>query len=504
MSTAQQHLVPGDPYDAALAENAHPMDWETPTATARYDLVVIGGGTAGLVSALGGAGLGARVALVEKHLLGGDCLNYGCVPSKGVIRAARAVQAVREAGEFGVRVTEPVVDFAAAMARMREVRARISKNDSARRLRDHGVDVFLGEARFVSTDAAEVAGARLRFKRAVIATGGRAASLPVAGLREAGYLTNETIFSLTRLPPRLLVVGAGPIGCELAQAFRRLGSAVCVLTDGARVLPREDADAAVIVDGALRREGVRLELRAKLVRVQSGPNGRTIVYERDGKEERAEGDEILIAAGRAPNVDGLGLEQAEVAFTKRGVQVDDHLRTTNPRVFAVGDVASRYQFTHAADALARIALQNALFFGRKRESALVVPWCTYTDPEVAHVGLYEHEAKERGIAVETITVRLDDVDRAVLDGETEGFARVHVGPKGRVLGATLVARHAGESIGELSLAITAGLSMADLAKTIHPYPTQAEAWKRAADEWNRKRLTPRAKRFLSAVIGWRR
>ena len=504
MSTAQENLVPGDPYDAALAENAHPMTWVSPTPAGRYDLVVIGGGTAGLVSALGGAGVGARVALVEKHLLGGDCLNYGCVPSKGVIRAARAVQSVREAGEFGVRVTEPQVDFAAAMARMRRVRARISKNDSAQRLRDHGIDVFLGEARFVSSDAVEVAGARLRFKRAVIATGGRAANLPVAGLRETGYLTNETIFSLTRLPPRLLVVGAGPIGCELAQAFRRLGSEVCVLTDGARVLPREDADAAAIVEGALRREGVRLELRAKLVRVQSGPTGKTIVYERDGKEERAEGDEILVAAGRAPNVDGLGLEQAGVAFTKKGVQVDDHLRTTNPRVLAVGDVASRYQFTHAADALARIALQNALFFGRKRESALVVPWCTYTDPEVAHVGLYEHEAKERGIAVETITVRLDDVDRAVLDGETEGFARVHVGPKGRLLGATLVARHAGESIGELSLAITAGLSMADLAKTIHPYPTQAEAWKRAADEWNRKRLTPRAKRFLSAVIGFRR
>jgi pyruvate/2-oxoglutarate dehydrogenase complex dihydrolipoamide dehydrogenase (E3) component len=283
-----------------------------------------------------------------------------------------------------------------------------------------------------------------------------------------------------------------------------MGGEVAVVSLDPRVLPREDEDAAGVVDAALRREGIRLDLGANLVRVERGPAGKAIVYERGGEEGRIEGDEILLAAGRTPNVEGLGLEEASIAAGKKGVQVDDLLRTTNPRVFAVGDVASKYQFTHAADALARIALQNAFFFGRKRESALAMPWCTYTDPEVAHVGLYEDEARKLGHAVETFTVPLAEVDRAILDGETAGFARIHAGRKGRILGATLVSRHAGESIGELSLAIAAGLSMADLAGAIHPYPTQAEAWKKAADAWNRTRLTPRARRLLEAIVRWRR
>ncbi len=497
-------LFPDDEHNRALAQNAHPPGWQNPPA-GRYDLVVIGGGTGGLVSALGAAGLGARVALIEKHLLGGDCLNYGCVPSKGILRSARAVADVREAGAFGVRCSPPEPDFAAALERMRKLRARISKNDSAQRLREHGVAVFLGAARFVSPDATEVEGARLSFKRAILATGGRAAVPEVRGLRETGFLTNETVFSLTALPRRLLVVGAGPIGCELAQAFARLGSEVTLI--GPRLLPREDRDAAAIVESSLRRDGVRLELNARLTRAERGPEGKTLIFareEREGAEGRASGDEILLAAGRAPNVEGLNLDEAGVRYRKKGVEVDDHLRTTNPRIYAVGDVASKYQFTHAADALARIALQNALFFGRKKQSGLVMPWCTYTDPEVAHVGLYQQEARERGLEVETFTVPLEEVDRAVLDGETNGFARIHVGKRGRILGATLVSRHAGESIGELSLAITAGVSMASLARTIHPYPTQAEAWKRAADAWNRGRLTPRARRVLERIVRWRR
>ena len=509
-------LLPDDASNRALLENAHPPGWKSPQPAARYDLVVLGGGTAGLVSALGGAGLGARVALVEKHLLGGDCLNFGCVPSKGVIRAARAVEAIREAGKFGIRsgASRAVagggsetdagggwqVDFAAVMARMREQRARISANDSAQRLADHGVDVFLGEARFVAPDAVEVEGRRLRFVRAVVATGGRAAvPSDVPGLLEAGFLTNETVFSLTALPRRLAVIGGGPIGCELAQAFQRLGSEVTVIGRDAQLLPREDPDAAAILDRKLRAEGVRLELGVKLLRVEPD---RTLVFTRDGHEGRAPCDAILVAAGRAPNVEGLGLDLAGISVAKRGVQVDDHLRTTNPRVFAVGDVASRFQFTHAADALARIALQNAFFFGRKKESALVMPWCTYTDPEIAHVGLTAREAQERG--AQTFTVPLAEVDRAVLDGETDGFARLHAGKGGRILGGTLVSRHAGETIGEVSLAITAGLSMADLASTIHPYPTQAEALKRAADAWSRTRLTPRVQGILKRLIRMRR
>ena len=331
--------------------------------------------------------------------------------------------------------------------------------------------------------------------RAIVATGGRAAIPEVPGLREAGFLTNETVFSLTELPRRLAVVGGGPIGCELAQAFRRLGSEVTVIAKDPQLLPREDPDAAAILDRRLRAEGIRLELGAKLLRVLPD---KTLVFERDGREDRTRCERILVAAGRAPNLEGLGLDLAGVAVTRRGVQVDDHLRTSNPRVFAVGDVASRWQFTHAADALARIALQNAFFFGRKRESALTMPWCTYTDPEIAHVGLTAPEAQAQG--AQTFTVPLAEVDRAILDGETEGFARLHVDKKGRILGGTLVSRHAGETIGELSLAITAGLSMADLAKTIHPYPTQAEALKRAADAWSRTRLTPRVRGLLQFMI----
>ena len=453
-----------------------------------YHLVVIGGGTAGLVSAVGAAQLGARVALIEKHLLGGDCLNYGCVPSKGLIRAGRAAEAVREASDFGVRVGPATIDFDAAMSRMRRLQGIIGRNDSEERLRGLGVEVVLGRAKFVSPSAVEVGGRRLEFKRAIIATGGRAMVLPVPGLSEAGYLTNETVFSLRELPRRLTVIGSGPIGCELGQTFRRLGSEVTMLSQGSRVLPKDDPDAAAILEARLRREGIRLELGTKLVRVE---RDRTVVFDRG----TVASDAILLAAGRVPGVEDLGLEAAGVKYGKQGVEVDDHLRTSNRRIFAAGDVASKFQFTHAADALARIALQNALFFGGKRQSALVVPWATYTDPEIAHVGA---DSGPR-----TFTVKLEEVDRAILDGETEGFARVHADERGRILGGTMVARHAGEMIGELSLAMTRGLSLADLAGTIHPYPTQAEALKKLGDAYLRTKLTPRARKLLAGVLRFR-
>lgn len=487
-------------YNQKLISNVHPTDWENPQPADRYHLVVLGAGTAGLVSAAGAAGLGARVALVERRLLGGDCLNHGCVPSKALIRAARSWHQARTARErFGGPPAGGEGDFAVAAERMRALRARISRHDSARRFRDElGVDVFIGEGRFVAGDALEVGGHRLRFRRAVVATGAGPVEPPIPGLRECDYLTNETLFTLTELPPRLGVIGAGPIGCEMAQAFARFGSRVTLFDKETHVLVREDADAAAIVQRAMVDDGVALELEASIDRLERGASGMTVHFERDGRHHATEVDRLLVAVGRAPNVDGIGLEAAGVEFDRSGVDVDDRLRTSNPKVYAVGDVASRFKFTHVADALARIAIQNSLFFGRAKASDLVVPWCTYTSPEIAHVGLYAEEAEERGLDVEVSTLALSDVDRAVLDGADDGFLRLVVehGRKGRILGATLVAEHAGEMIGELALAITHEVGLGRIASTIHPYPTQAEVIKKAGDAWRRGKLTPLVARIF--------
>ncbi|MEK6606583.1 MAG: mercuric reductase [Myxococcota bacterium] len=495
----QDLILPDDAHNRALVANVHPPAWVNPEPTGCYNLVVVGAGTAGLVSAAGAAGLGAKVALVERHLLGGDCLNFGCVPSKGILRSAHAVHDVRTAASFGVQVDGVVrVDFGAAMARMRGLRAGISRNDSVHRLTALGVDVYLGEARFLAGETLEVGGCRLRFKRAVLATGARAAGLPVPGLAEAGYLTNETVFSLTELPRRLVVIGAGPIGCELAQAFRRFGSEVTVVSLDERLLPREDEDAAAIVTARFEKEGVNLALGARLVRVAREGASKVVAFDRGRGEEQVAGDEVLVAVGRAPNVEALGLEAAGIEFDRFGVKVDDRLRTTNRRVYAAGDICSVHKFTHAADAMARVVLQNALFFGRKKASALRIPWCTYTDPEVAHVGLYEKEAVAKGLDVRTHTVELAEVDRAILDGEAEGFARVHVDARsGHILGATLVARHAGDMLGEVVLAMNEGHRIDALSRAIAPYPTQGEVWKRLGDAHQRLRLTPRLKRWLA-------
>jgi pyruvate/2-oxoglutarate dehydrogenase complex dihydrolipoamide dehydrogenase (E3) component/uncharacterized membrane protein YdjX (TVP38/TMEM64 family) len=494
-------IEPLDEHNRKLVENVHPPAWVNPEPAPRYHLVVIGAGTAGLVSAAGAAGLGARVALIERHLMGGDCLNVGCVPSKGVIRAARAWQEAREArARFGgPAVVDGSGDFAAAMERMRRLRAGISGNDSARRFQGLGVDVFLGDGRFISPDAVEVGGRRLRFRRAVVATGGRAAELPIPGLAEAGYRTNETIFNLTELPKRLAVIGGGPIGCEMAQSFARFGSRVTVIDIAPHVLPREDGDAAEVVQKAMAKDGVRFELAAKILEVLCRDGEKVVVLEREGQRREATVDEILVSVGRAPNVEGLGLDAAGVRFGKAGIEVDDHLRTSNRNIYACGDVASRFQFTHLADAQARIVIQNALFFGRAKASALTIPWCTYTTPEIAHVGMYEGDARDRGIEVDTLTVHLADVDRALLDGADEGFLRLHVakGSKdGRILGATLVAEHAGDMFGELCLAVTRGIGLNRIASVIHPYPTQGEVVKKAADQWRRGKLTPGVKKLF--------
>jgi pyruvate/2-oxoglutarate dehydrogenase complex dihydrolipoamide dehydrogenase (E3) component len=500
-------VLPKDAHNAELVANVHPSDWRQPEPAPRYNLVVIGGGTAGLVTAAGAAGLGARVALVERSLLGGDCLNVGCVPSKAVIRSSRVVGDVRAAAALGVRVTgtlEP--DFGAVMERMRGIRARLSHHDSADRFKGLGVDVFLGDGRFTGPDTVEVNGARLRFKKAVIATGARAHHPDVPGLREAGFLTNESVFELTERPRRLAVIGAGPIGCELAQAFRRLGSEVTLFHTGGHILNREDADAAEIVQRAFVAEGIQLVLDARLTRVERAADGKGLHCETPRGPLRVAVDEILVGAGRVPNVDGLGLETVGVAYDRSdGVRVNDRLQTTNPRIYAAGDICMKEKFTHAADFAARVVIQNALFMGRKTLSALTIPWCTYTDPEVAHVGLYGRDAEKRGIAVDTYLRPFSEVDRAVADGEEDGFVKVHVRKGGdKIVGATIVARHAGEMIDELTLAMTAGVGLGRLASVIHPYPTQAEAIRQVGDMFNRTRLTPRVKKVFAAWLRWTR
>ncbi len=498
-TNAADLISPLDEHNRTLLANVHPGGWVNPEPAGRYNMVVIGGGTAGLVTAVGAAGLGAKVALIERHLMGGDCLNAGCVPSKALIRASRAAAQARGAQAYGVKVDGVRVDFPAVMERLRRLRAQISGNDSAARYKRLGVDVFVGQGRFTGGDGVAVGGKTLRFAKAVIATGARAVALPIPGLMAAGALTNETVFNLTELPQRLLVIGAGPIGVELAQAFARLGSRVTLFEAMHGLLTREDQDAAEIVRKALARDGVEFQCCVDIESVKKTGDAKTVGFKsKHAPPGTKEFDAILVGVGRAPNVEGLDLDKVGVAYDKFGVKVDDHLRTANPKIYAAGDICLAQKFTHTADFSARIVIQNALFLGRKRFSALTIPWCTYTDPEIAHVGLYEKEALAKGLKVRTFVQKLDEVDRAVLDGETEGFVKIMVEDGGdNILGATVVTAHAGDMIGEISVAMNNGVGLAGIGATIHPYPTQSEAIRKLGDAYNRTRLTPTARSILS-------
>lgn len=501
-------LQPHDQHNQKLEANVHPSDWTNPKPAGRYNLVVIGAGTAGLVTAAGAAGLGAKVALIERDLMGGDCLNVGCVPSKAIISAGRSARNVRYASDLGIHVPEgTTADFPRVMQRMRQLRANISHADSAQRFRDLGIDVFLGQGIFTGSNTVQVGDQTLDFKRAVIATGARASAPPIPGLDQVEYLTNESVFSLTELPQRLGIIGAGPIGCELAQSFALLGSEVFLIEATHGILPREDSDAAEIVRESLDRDGVRLLCCGKNTLLKPGENGqvRLTLDSHDQHYDQAV-DKLLVAVGRAPNVDHLGLEAVGVEFDQRvGVKVNDRLQTTNPMIYAAGDICSPYKFTHAADFMARIVIQNTLFLGRAKASSLVIPWSTYTSPEIAHVGLYPKEAEEQGIAIQTFTQPMSEVDRAILEGETAGFVKVHV-KKGtdQIVGATIVAPNAGDMISEISVAMTHGLGLKKLASAIHPYPTQAEAIRKVGDQFNRTRLTPRVKSLMGQWLAWTR
>lgn len=499
--------------DQALLSHVHPPDWINPPPQNPYDLVVLGAGTAGLVVAAGAAGLGIglKIALVEKHWLGGDCLNFGCVPSKALIRAARVLGEMERSLSLGITwATEPEINFAAVMERMQKVRAEMSHQDSASRFKNLGVDVFFGSAHFLNNSvnhspnhsAIAVGETILEYKKAVIATGARAKAPDILGLAAAGFLTNETVFSLTQLPSRLALIGGGPIGCELAQTFQRLGSQVILFHSQDQLLNKEDQDAALIIQSIFSQAGIQLHLNTQIERVEKIANGKVIYYRDQNQLETITVDEILVGIGRTPNVEGLNLEAVGVEYDQKiGVKVNDYLQTTNPKIYAAGDICLSQKFTHAADATARIVIKNMLFspfnLGREKLSNLIIPRVTYTDPEIAQVGLSEVDAGQQKINIDTIRISLEVVDRAIIDGETEGFIKIILA-KGsdRILGATIVARHGGELISEITTAIAAKQGLSQLAKVIHPYPTQSEIIKKAADAYRRTKLTPRTQMLL--------
>ncbi len=437
------------------------------------DLVVLGGGTAGLTAAVGAAGQGARTLLVERDRTGGDCLWTGCVPSKALLTVAERAQQARTGAELGVEVGEVRVDFAAAMAHVRASIATIAPHDSAERLGREGVEVVSGTGRFTGPDRIEVGGRTVRFRHAMIATGADPVLPPIPGLEEAQPLTSDTLWDLTGLPGRLVVLGGGPIGVELGQAFARLGSRVTVVEMAPQLLPREEPRAAEVVTSSLRSDGIEVRTSARAVRVEPDARAHRLVVDEDGHEQTVGFDRLLVAVGRRPSLDGLGLREARVRVTSRGaVEVDERLRTSNPRIYAGGDATMLLPFTHTAGAHGATVVQNAVFGLRRRVDHERIPWVTFTDPEVARVGLSVAEARERfGDEVRVRTAEHASLDRAVTAARTEGFVTLVGSPRGRLVGATVVGPRAGETIGEVVAWMAAKASLSSIVRTTHAYPT---------------------------------
>jgi pyruvate/2-oxoglutarate dehydrogenase complex dihydrolipoamide dehydrogenase (E3) component len=465
-----------------------------------FDIVVIGGGAGGLVVAAGGASLGAKVAVVEKDRLGGDCLWSGCVPSKSLLKSARIAHQMRHADRLGIAPAVPDVDMATVMERVAAVIRSIEPSDSPERFRSLGVDVIFGEGRFTSPETFEVDGRRLSAKHFVIATGSRPAIPAIPGIDATPYLTNETVFALRERVPHLIVVGSGPVGVELAQAFRRLGSGVDVVDVARHVLPREDRDVAQVVHDQLAAEGVRFHLGTQVASVEGRRGDIRVMLTTEGMPSALQGTHLLMAAGRKPNIDRLGLDAASVRVDG-GRIVHQDLVTSNPRVHVIGDAAGGAQFTHVAEHHAGIVLRRAIFRMGWAKPSTVVPWATYTDPEIARVGVSESEAIHHGIAHRVHRFPLADVDRARAESETEGFAKLVAAPNGRLLGATIVGPHAGELISECALAMNQKLKVGDISSTIHPYPTFAMVTRRAADQRLKEGLTPVSKRWIKRLFG---
>ncbi len=503
--------TPIDEFDRQWQKLTHPPTWTNARPQpSQYDLVVIGGGTAGLVSAVGAAGLGARVALVERSFLGGDCLGAGCVPSKALLRSARAIAETNHAPALGIETAPAQANFAAIMAQMRRLRSEISHHDSAERMASLGIDLYFGEARFVGRREVTIGTTQLRFKRCILATGGRAGIPDTPGLNTLPYLTNESLFRLENLPAHLLVIGGGPIGCEMAQAFRRFGSQVTILTRSDRLLNNEAPAASQILEETFRTQGITLHKQADILRFQASSGLSTSVEFQSGTlpSTMLEADAILMATGRKSNTEGLGLDAAGVALTKSDIKVNAYLQTTNPAIFAAGDCIGGPQFTHAADAMARICLQNAFYsfgwLGKKRFRFDHVPHTTYTQPEIASIGLSAAAASAQNIPIDTYTMDLAQVDRAHLDGAGSGFAQVYCKRgTGQILGGSIVSPHAGELMGELGLAIQLQIPLGKIGSVMHCYPTEAEILKRLADQYSRTRLTPLVANLLRTIIRWR-
>jgi pyruvate/2-oxoglutarate dehydrogenase complex dihydrolipoamide dehydrogenase (E3) component len=466
-----------------LLRRVRPASWENPVPQSVYDLAVLGGGPAGLAAAEAAARQGHSVALIERYRLGGNSLNAGSIPSKAIIGTARLFAAMADGEEYGAPSTsKPPTDFAAVMARMRRIRSRIAEYHSVDRCRALGIDVFLGDARFVGHNALLAGDSPLLFNKAVIATGARPRPSNIPGLEEAGYLTSETIFDLDELPARLGVIGGGPLGCELAQAFCRLGSRVTILQNEPKFLPHEEKDAAEILSMSLSRDGVETRLNTTVAGARAANGVKIIEAINDALRYSVEVDEILLSVGRMPNVENLGLEAAGIDCEPgRGIKVDDFLRTTNGDIYAAGDVCMTLKFTNVAETSARLAVRNALRGGAERQSRLTIPWCTYCSPEIAHIGMGIKEARERSISVKTYTVMMQDVDRAITDGQDDGFLKVYVREgSDAILGATIVAARASEMINEMSVIMSAGIGMRQLANIVHAYPAQSDAIRLAA------------------------
>jgi pyruvate/2-oxoglutarate dehydrogenase complex dihydrolipoamide dehydrogenase (E3) component len=473
---AEPRARPDD--EAVFRRRVRPDPWRNPEPRAVYDFAILGAGPAGIAAAEAAARLGASVALIERERIGGDSLNAGSVPSKSIVKTARVYASMREAEAFGAPLpSEPPLEFDKVMARLRRIRTRISQHHSVEKLRALGIDVYFGAARFDGAFAFLVGDTRILFKKAMVATGARPQPSDIPGLAGLGYHTSATIFALEALPRRLTVIGGGPLGCEMAQAFCRLGSEVTIVQSDAKFLPREERDAAEILSRSMAQDGVIIRLNTAVIGARRAGGGKVLETVNNEVESDIEADEILLSIGRVPNVDDLGLDQAGIAFDRdRGIAVDDFMRTTNENIYAAGDVCLELKFTNAAQASARIAVRNALAGGAERQSRLIIPWCTYCDPEIAHIGLHVWEARKQSIPIKSFTVMMHDVDRAITDGLDAGFVKIHVAEgTDRILGATIVASRASELINEMAVVMRTGIGMNELAEVVHTYPAESSA-----------------------------